>query len=126
MNDQGGTRVTHAGRRAATASTITSLLFGIALVAIGCTPLVSGSSSEPSHGKRITMTSFAPLVQEVLPAVVNVSAVQKPGKTAANKDTSVEINPVNDPQATAGLPPSELDELRKHAAWAAGSSVWVG
>jgi serine protease Do len=111
MSDQGGTRVTYTGRRTATASTITSLLLGIALVASGCTPPVSGSSSVPSHGERVTMTSFAPLVQEVLPAVVNVSAVQKPGKTAANGDASVGINPVNDRQATAGLPPSELDEL---------------
>jgi serine protease Do len=54
----------------------------VGLLAFGCAPLSTGGSA-PANGGRITMTSFAPLVQAVIPAVVNVSAVQKTGKAAA-------------------------------------------
>ena len=57
-------------------------LLVVGLLAFGCAPLSTGGSA-PANGGQITMTSFAPLVQAVIPAVVNVSAVQKTGKAAA-------------------------------------------
>jgi serine protease Do len=66
----------------------------------GCTP-----SSSP-----VRMTSFAPLVQEVMPAVVNVSAVQKAGKAASDTTTANDVDPVA-VRRPAELSASALDEL---------------
>jgi serine protease Do len=79
-------------RKGALATGATPVLLGVALAAIGCTP----GGSVASNGGRITMTSFAPLVQEVIPAVVNVSAVQRPGKAAADSDTAADATAVGD------------------------------
>ncbi len=81
-----------------------ALVVGLTLALAGCTG-VDGSRS-----KQVRMTSFAPLVQDVIPAVVNVSAVQKPGKAAANDGLSGGIDPVKDRPAAA-LPLSTLDQL---------------
>ena len=83
---------------------------GIALPAISCAPLGAGSSAVPSSAGRVTMASFAPLVREVIPAVVNVSAVQRPGK-AADQEMNLEARPVKGRDTASGLPPSALDEL---------------
>ena len=61
------------GRASATESGA-ALLLGLTLALTGCTGM------DGSRSKQVKMTSFAPLVQDVIPAVVNVSAVQKPGK----------------------------------------------
>ena len=56
------------------------------------------------------MTSFAPLVRQVIPAVVNVSALQRPGKAAADDEPGT-ARPVKERGTASGLPPSALDEL---------------
>jgi serine protease Do len=79
------------------------LLLGIGFAASGCAPSGTASSGQAR------VTSFAPLVQQVIPAVVNVSAVQKPSKAAADWDVDTGTDPVN--ERHAGLPASGLDEL---------------
>jgi serine protease Do len=79
------------------------LLLGIGFAASGCAPSGTASSGQAR------VTSFAPLVQQVIPAVVNVSAVQKPSKAAADWDVDNGTAPVN--ERHAGLPASGLDEL---------------
>jgi serine protease Do len=72
--------------------------------AAGCTP-----SAAPNPGP-IRMTSFAPLVQEVMPAVVNVSAVQRPRKAAAGAEMTTGLDPTAERRPTA-LSASALEEL---------------
>ncbi len=88
-------------RRAAAAAA--SLLFAAALAAGGCAPF--GASG--GDGPRIT--SFAPLVQQVMPAVVNVSAVQKPHKAASLREIPGEASAAADRRTAGSL--SALDEL---------------
>jgi serine protease Do len=90
--------------QAAIATRRTALLVSLAIVATGCAPLSGlGSGS-------VRMTSFAPLVQKVMPAVVNVSAIEKARKAAVNWDPDNGVDPVAG-QEPPGLPPAALDEL---------------
>src|SRR5215831_16986859 len=84
-----------------------ALLFSLAVAATGCTradprsALVSTGSPVPS---------FAPLVREVMPAVVNVSAVRRIDRTAAgrqDRDTGLS----DERSALQDLPPEVLDEF---------------
>ena len=73
---------------------------------MGCTQAdrfyaAGGGSPEPS---------FAPIVQEVMPAVVNVSAVQRVSKAAVDRE-GTQAGRVEDRVALSGLPPSVVDEL---------------
>ena len=79
------------------------LLVGMTCAAPGCAPLSTSSTGQAK------VTSFAPLVQQVIPAVVNVSAVQKPSKAAADWDVDNGTAPVDERRAS--LPASGLDEL---------------
>ena len=87
----------HPSRPAGSAA---ALLLSLALVEIGCAPADLGRSPP----------SFAPLVQGVMPAVVNVSAVQRATKAAAEQ---TELGPgrAKDQGALHGMPPSALDEF---------------
>jgi serine protease Do len=89
-----------------------AVTFGLALGEVGCAPTETNGWVVPSSTGRTTMTSFAPLVHEVLPAVVNVSAIERPGKAADDEDeTSVWIDPVANKGSLSDLPPSTLDKL---------------
>jgi serine protease Do len=87
-----------------------ALALGLALGAVGCTPNDADFSAVPSSGSRVALTSFAPLVSEIIPAVVNVSALQRPGK-AADEAPSIGASPVKDRNSASGLPSSALGEL---------------
>jgi serine protease Do len=79
----------------------------LAVTAVGCVQtdrLYLGDSS------GTPLPSFAPVVQEVMPAVVNVSAVQRTNKAAADQ-RDPGVGGSQSPVALRGLPPSELDEL---------------
>ena len=104
MRNSGIFRVFKAPGRASATGSGAALLLGLTLALTGCTG-VDGSRS-----KQVKMTSFAPLVQDVIPAVVNVSAVQRPGKAAADSDVFGGVDPVKDPKTDA-LPLSTLDQL---------------
>ena len=82
------------------------LSFGIVASAMGCTQAdrfyaAGGGSPAPS---------FAPIVQEVMPAVVNVSAVQKMSKAAVDRE-GTQAGRLEDRVALKRLPPSVVDEL---------------
>jgi serine protease Do len=81
------------------------LSLGLALTAVGCT-----QPDRPHQAGGGPAPSFAPIVREVMPAVVNVSAVQRVTKTAADRESSRAGYGI-DPVALSGVPPSVLDEL---------------
>src|SRR5215469_14296349 len=83
----------------------TVLSLGIAFTLLGCSQT---DRLYPARGGPAP--SFAPIVQEVMPAVVNVSAVQRPTKPAAEPEGSRSGSGV-DPAALSGVSPSVLDEL---------------
>ena len=67
--------IINAGQRSRGTASAAVILLGLAaLGAAGCTSTDADSSAVPSSAGRVTMTSFAPLVSEIIPAVVNVSA----------------------------------------------------
>jgi serine protease Do len=85
---------------------IAALSLGLAATAIGCT-----QADRPSAmNQGALVPSFAPVVQEVMPAVVNVSAIQRVNKAAADEENSEGIHSRNR-VALRGLPPVVLDEL---------------
>ncbi len=98
-------------RRAATALPDRAALIAAALLAglalAGCAP------AGDSRSDHVALTSFAPLVQEVLPAVVNVSAVQRPGKAAADGDAPTGVDPVGDKSGAAPSVGALEDLLRR-------------
>src|SRR5690349_19822599 len=83
----------------------TLLSLGIALTTGGCTqsdrPYLAGGGTSPR---------FAPILREVLPALVNGSAVQRMTKPAAVRESSRAGYGI-DPVSLSGVPPSVLDEL---------------
>ena len=95
--------------RSAISAAIVSL--GVATIEIGCAPADLQFLAPSVTGRPLP--SFAPVVQGVMPTVVNVSAVQRASKTAADQ---IEARPgrAKDQGALRGLPPSALDELLRH------------
>jgi len=83
---------------------------GLVVGGFGCAP-DTGFWAVASSGGRVKMTSFAPLVREVLPAVVNVSAIQRPSKAAEGDEAMEGVDPVISRDPGSGLPPSVLDKL---------------
>jgi serine protease Do len=99
-------------KRRSGAPSAAAISLGLALGAVGCTSIDGDSSAFPWITGRATVTSFAPLVSEIIPAVVNVSAVQRPGKAAADEAPAIGgFSPVNGRNTASGLPSSALDEL---------------
>ena len=82
----------------------TILSLGIAVTVLGCT---QADRLYPARGGPAP--SFAPIVEEVMPAVVNVSAVQRPTKAAEREGSHAGYG--IDPAALSGVSPSVLDEL---------------
>jgi serine protease Do len=95
-----GSRQSHLTRLAA-------LLLGFAITAMGCTQT---NGPYPPGGAGAPVPSFAPIVQDVMPAVVNVSAVQRLNKAAA-EGAEPQGGRAGDRVALRGIPPSVLDEL---------------
>ncbi len=102
-----------------TESAAVILLCLAALSAVGCRSTDADSSAVPSSAGPVTMTSFAPLVSEIIPAVVNVSALQRSHKAAglqppvggASPAAASGLAGASGPAGALGLPPSALDEL---------------
>ena len=107
----GDATITGAGllRRFGAPSTA-AVSLGFALVAGGCAQLDGDPAAVPWGAGRTTMTSFAPLVRQVIPAVVNVSALQRPGNAAADDEPGM-ARPVKERRTASGPPSSALDEL---------------
>ena len=107
----GDAAITGAGlRRRFGATSAAAVSLGLALIVGGCASLEGDPSAVPWGSSQVTMTSFAPLVRQVIPAVVNVSALQRPGKAAADDEPGM-ARPVKERGTASGLPPSALDEL---------------
>jgi serine protease Do len=82
------------------------LSFGVVASTLGCAQsdrfyAVDGGASAPS---------FAPVVQEVMPAVVNVSAIQRVSKAALDREETG-ADRGEDQVALSDLPPSVVEEL---------------
>ncbi|HUC10826.1 MAG TPA: Do family serine endopeptidase [Stellaceae bacterium] len=93
------------GGPAVSATGMASMLLGIAIAASGCA-VVPGSDRN-----QVGMKSFAPLVQEVLPAVVNVSAIQRSRRAAADWDAGDDGAAADSADRREAAPSSSLDEL---------------
>jgi serine protease Do len=91
-------------RRPRVRSTVLSV--GILATGLGCTP----ADRLYSVGGSPTVPSFAPIIQEVMPAVVNVSAVQRVSKAAADLGERQAVRGANQAALTE-VPPSVLDQL---------------
>jgi serine protease Do len=63
----------------------------IPLMIVGCTRFGAGFAAGGPSGE-VSVPSFAPLVQEVLPAVVNVAAVAHPSRTAADFEATPSVD----------------------------------
>jgi serine protease Do len=94
-------------RKSPTPTSIAALLFLFAVAAMGCNQ-VDPRSSLSLTGAPVP--SFAPVVREVMPAVVNVSAVQRISRIAANREG---WDPdLSESQGTLhGMPPEVFDEF---------------
>jgi serine protease Do len=79
---------------------------GIAASAMGCTQ----ADQLDAAGGRMAAPSFAPIVQQVMPAVVNVSAVQRVSKAAVDREPT-QVDRAEDQVALSGIPPSVVEEL---------------
>ena len=97
--------VFHLSRTAISAATV---LLGLAIVEIGCVPADLQFLAPGVTGRA--PPSFAPVVQGVMPSVVNVSAIQRASKAAAEQ-TELRPGRAKDQGAPGGLPPSALDEF---------------
>ena len=82
------------------------LSFGIVAAALGCTQADRFYAAD----YRASAPSFAPIVQEVMPAVVNVSAVQRVSKAAVDPEETG-TDRAEDRVALSGIPPSVVEEL---------------
>jgi serine protease Do len=82
-------------------------LLALSVIAMGCT---RGDGPYAAVRGGAPMLSFAPIVQQVMPAVVNVSAVQRPDRTAGDGDDR-RSDRQESRVALQGLPPSVLEEL---------------
>src|SRR5262245_14801328 len=83
-----------------------SLSLALSITTMGC---IQTDRLYPGDSSGAPIPSFAPVVQEVMPAVVNVSAVQRVNKAAADqRDPTVGTGESR--VALRGVPPSELDE----------------
>jgi serine protease Do len=96
-------------RRRYPATSAAALLLVLTLTAIGCTPSDLPFLSLPSVAGH-PLPSFAPVVQGVMPAVVNVSAVQRASK-AADDEGEPGSRRGEERSALRGLPPSAFDEF---------------
>jgi serine protease Do len=85
----------------------TAASLGIAMAVIGCT---WGDPLYLAGGAGAPVPSFAPIVEEVMPAVVNVSAVQRANMAAADR-AEPQGSRSEKRAALRGVPPSVLDEL---------------
>jgi len=102
------------GRMQAHRSTLSGfasiLWLSLAIVTVSCTQPDRGYPLTPSQD-HVLLPSLAPVVQAVLPAVVQVSAVVKPSGTSAGKERSAGVRRSRHQSADHGLPPAAFDEL---------------
>jgi serine protease Do len=85
-----------------------ALLLGLAIIEIGCAPADLQFLAPTMAGRALP--SFAPVVQGVMPTVVNVSAIQRASRAAADV-TELGPSRAKDRNPPRGLAPPLLDEF---------------
>jgi serine protease Do len=86
------------------------LLLGLALLSMGCAQPDQGHPLTPSED-HVRIPSLAPVVQAVMPAVVHVSAVQRPSRMSVGEEDSALLSRSKHQGPDRGLPPAAPDEL---------------
>src|SRR6516164_9695006 len=86
------------------------LSLGPALLSTGCAQSDQGYRLGPSQD-HVQLPSLAPIVHAVMPAVVHVSAVQRPGRTSIGEEDWAGLRRSKHQSADRGLPPAAVDEL---------------
>jgi serine protease Do len=99
-------RTARAARR--TAIGAAAAAFAIPWIVVGCTRAGNGFAGGGAGG--VAVPSFAPLVQEVLPAVVNVAAVEHPNKTAGGFEATPTVERARAETAGSALSSSALGQ----------------
>jgi serine protease Do len=97
-------------KRPSGAACAAAVSLGLALGAVGCMSIDRDDPALPWRADRVTMTSFAPLVSEIIPAVVNVSASQRPRK-AADQTPAIGASPADGRDPASGPTSPALDDL---------------
>jgi len=88
------------------------LSLGVALLSTGC---VQPNQSYPLSlsQNHVRIPSLAPVVQAVMPAVVHVSAVQRPSRMTIGEESSAGLRRSKHQSTDRGSPTAALDELRR-------------
>src|SRR5215467_13632049 len=100
------------GRSSLTGSILTVAAFGLALALVGCSQTDRDSPLVPSQ-HHVQLPSLAPVVQAVIPAVVHVSALQRPNETSVGEEYPAGLWRSKHRSTDRGLPPAAVDELMK-------------
>ena len=97
-------------RRWRATAPIVVLLLVLAVTVMGCSQAEQRLTLDETGAP---VPSFAPVIQEVMPAVVNVSAVQRVNQAAAYRERW-DARSSRSEGALRGLPPEALDEFLRH------------
>jgi serine protease Do len=97
-------------RRSSLTGLALNLLLGVALLSTGCVQPDPGYPLRPSQN-HVRLPSLAPVVRAAMPAVVHVSAIQRPGSTNVSERDSAGLKRSKNQSADRGLSPAALDEL---------------
>jgi len=81
---------------------------GLAVAAPIAWAEIGATAPQPAVAATATMPSFAPLVKKVMPAVVNISVLEKPDRPVADEE---EMNNQGSPQD--GFPQGPLDQFMR-------------
>ena len=93
------------------------LSFGIVAAALGCTQADRFYAADD----RASAPSFAPIVQEVMPAVVNISAIQRMSKAAVDPEETG-AGRAEEAGIARALPP-EVQQLEVRSEWRTGNRL---
>jgi len=88
------------------------LSLGVALLSTGCVQPDQDYPLSLSQN-HVRIPSLAPVVQAVMPAVVHVSAVQRPSRMTIGEESSAGLRRSKHQSTDRGSPTAALDELRR-------------
>jgi serine protease Do len=97
-------------RRSRATAPIVVILLALAVTAMGCSQAEQRLALDATGAP---VPSFAPVIQEVMPAVVNVSAVQRVNQAAADRE-HWDASRSGSEGSFRELPPEALDEFLRH------------
>jgi serine protease Do len=98
------------GWRLRLATSVAAVAFALTMSPIA-SPLAQ-ADTPAAPAPLVSVPSFAPLIKKVMPAVVNISAIDKPGVTPDENEGGDQNQ--SGPQPFQGFPPSPFDQMLRH------------